>query len=396
MRAQSDNQSAWLTILTEDLDNLLLLTIQSACNLTGVKIPWDKVAELMGPKFTEGAIVQHLSKLRLRRENNDLRVPPPLRRSVAVVSSMTGDKKGSKKGQNKRKSFVCHATDELSDEFQGLDDDEDEEDDDEEDDEDEYEDDEEDEEELEYSRGPKRIKSNRQSFLNVTDSRESRLRSTGKRILLRGASFLPKREAEKHQHNYGYDNEYHDCEAENEDIGGYDLAHMKKVMAQQATPTRHPVRIVKLPLGGALDLKQSSTPFNSASNEAEVSATPFNPNDPAIINPAPGGPPSEYTPPSWLQQAMANRVPENPFSPVLTRPAPVVGNRMFSQGEYLWSPHAPIYASGRAGAPTGPVIASEGLEPAPETDMESSTWNVDDFINFEYSHGDENRDATMK
>ena len=65
-----------------DLDILLLLTVQQSCNKNGVKIPWDKVAENMGPKFTEGAIVQHLSKLRLRREAEGKAVPPPLRRSA--------------------------------------------------------------------------------------------------------------------------------------------------------------------------------------------------------------------------------------------------------------------------------------------------------------------------
>ncbi|CAI7623351.1 unnamed protein product [Penicillium glandicola] len=64
-----------------DTDIRLLLAIQYACNRTGVKIPWKEVAEAMGTKFTEGAIVQHLSKLRMKREEQDKEVPPPLKRA---------------------------------------------------------------------------------------------------------------------------------------------------------------------------------------------------------------------------------------------------------------------------------------------------------------------------
>ncbi|KAJ5401095.1 hypothetical protein N7465_011584 [Penicillium sp. CMV-2018d] len=64
-----------------DTDIRLLLAIQYACNKLGVKIPWKEVAEAMGPKFTEGAIVQHLSKLRTKREEQDKPNPPPLKRA---------------------------------------------------------------------------------------------------------------------------------------------------------------------------------------------------------------------------------------------------------------------------------------------------------------------------
>ncbi|GAQ06784.1 hypothetical protein ALT_4105 [Aspergillus lentulus] len=63
-----------------DLDELLLLTIQSVCNTKNVKIPWADVASTMGHNVTEGAIVQHLSKLRSRRVDGGKVVPPPLRR----------------------------------------------------------------------------------------------------------------------------------------------------------------------------------------------------------------------------------------------------------------------------------------------------------------------------
>lgn len=66
---------------TVDTDIRLLLAIQYACNKLGVKIPWREVAETMGPKFTEGAIVQHLSKLRTKRDEQDKPNPPPLKRA---------------------------------------------------------------------------------------------------------------------------------------------------------------------------------------------------------------------------------------------------------------------------------------------------------------------------
>ncbi|KAJ5142577.1 uncharacterized protein N7515_001364 [Penicillium bovifimosum] len=69
-----------------DIDIRMLLTIQWACNQEGVKVPWERVAEIMGPKFTEGAIVQHLAKLRTRREEQGKPVPPPLKRSAVLAN----------------------------------------------------------------------------------------------------------------------------------------------------------------------------------------------------------------------------------------------------------------------------------------------------------------------
>src|SRR5271170_6103914 len=79
----------WLTTLTDDLDKQVLLTVQYACNEAGVRIPWDDVAlkmcEIVGEdKFTGGAIIQHLSKLRSKMESHALKVPPPLRRGLIV------------------------------------------------------------------------------------------------------------------------------------------------------------------------------------------------------------------------------------------------------------------------------------------------------------------------
>ena len=51
------------------------MTLQAVCTKNGLKLPWDKVARAMGAKFTEGAIVQHLSKLRVKRMSQDKPVP---------------------------------------------------------------------------------------------------------------------------------------------------------------------------------------------------------------------------------------------------------------------------------------------------------------------------------
>ncbi|RAK96317.1 uncharacterized protein BO80DRAFT_497078 [Aspergillus ibericus CBS 121593] len=70
----------------ENLNELLLLTVQSVCNTNSIKIPWADVARTMGHNVTEGAIVQHLAKLRSRRVAAEKAVPPPLRRGGVGVS----------------------------------------------------------------------------------------------------------------------------------------------------------------------------------------------------------------------------------------------------------------------------------------------------------------------
>ncbi|GKZ72943.1 hypothetical protein AnigIFM50267_009611 [Aspergillus niger] len=70
----------------ENLNELLLLTVQSVCNTKSIKIPWAEVANTMGHNVTEGAIVQHLAKLRSRRVSADKAVPPPLRRGATGMS----------------------------------------------------------------------------------------------------------------------------------------------------------------------------------------------------------------------------------------------------------------------------------------------------------------------
>ncbi|KAJ5466218.1 hypothetical protein N7530_010005 [Penicillium desertorum] len=78
-----------------DTDIRLLLAVQYVCNRTGVKIPWKDVAEVMGEKFTEGAIVQHLSKLRTKREEQDKPNPPPLKRANGNHKGDASKKKDS-------------------------------------------------------------------------------------------------------------------------------------------------------------------------------------------------------------------------------------------------------------------------------------------------------------
>ena len=80
-------QPPWLTPSTDDLDKQVLLAVQYASNEAGVRIPWDEVAILMGrvtgeDKFSGGAIVQHLSKLRNRMESHQINVPPALKRGT--------------------------------------------------------------------------------------------------------------------------------------------------------------------------------------------------------------------------------------------------------------------------------------------------------------------------
>lgn len=71
----------------DDMDKKLLLTIQSVCNADGVKVPWDKVGAIMGDQITDGAVIQHLAKLRQRMVAQGLSVPPPLRRGGGSLIS---------------------------------------------------------------------------------------------------------------------------------------------------------------------------------------------------------------------------------------------------------------------------------------------------------------------
>ncbi|KAL4785479.1 hypothetical protein BJX76DRAFT_346983 [Aspergillus varians] len=83
-RKKAEPRSKKRTIVRWDskLDELLLLTIHQVCNAQSIKIPWADVARTMGNNVSEGAIVQHLAKIRTRRVEADEEVPPPLKRGV--------------------------------------------------------------------------------------------------------------------------------------------------------------------------------------------------------------------------------------------------------------------------------------------------------------------------
>ncbi|KAJ9604636.1 hypothetical protein H2200_010750 [Cladophialophora chaetospira] len=70
----------------DDLDKGLMLSIQYACSEAGLKIPWARVAEIMGPTFTDGAIVQHLAKLRNLMMAAGIPVPPSVKRGMVTKS----------------------------------------------------------------------------------------------------------------------------------------------------------------------------------------------------------------------------------------------------------------------------------------------------------------------
>jgi hypothetical protein len=109
---------------TGDLDELLLLTVQSVCNLQSIKIPWGEIADTMKNNVTEGAIVQHLAKLRARRIEAKKEVPPPLRRGGGLGTAKGSSKRSKPKGRKLAELSDSEATRELlndsSDEDYGV------------------------------------------------------------------------------------------------------------------------------------------------------------------------------------------------------------------------------------------------------------------------------------
>ena len=74
-------------IKAEVYDQRCLLALQHVLSTKGIKIPWDEVGAKLGPTITEGAIVQHLAKLRTRLENEGYKVTPALQRGGRIRSS---------------------------------------------------------------------------------------------------------------------------------------------------------------------------------------------------------------------------------------------------------------------------------------------------------------------
>lgn len=362
-----------LMMMIEDLDTLLLLTIQSACNLTGVKVPWDKVAELMGPKFSEGAIVQHLSKVRLRRDAAGQRVPPPLRRSVTAAAGATGS---SSKGGSKlvkassRKRKRSDAIEE--DYYDGLGAKEEE------------------DSDPEYIQDKKKYKARRTLFFN---KKKSSWLDDGEELMCAGAPFL------KHLGQEDYEEYDSDIEEESDDDElneDYDSDYLAHIRDEQGSPTPRPSRIVKLPV---------SAPCNRDSNAMKSirgvdTATPpasslsgnrnqgFENNDPAIMDNNPG--------PMFGQQGVWYPVPmpvsqptENPYqagqSQMYWAGAPAIrGGQMLRQGEFMWPQHTPGFAPGQGGtlAVSGPPPQVWAMDQAytgahSTGTMDPTIWHVD-------------------
>ncbi|KAL8778062.1 MAG: hypothetical protein Q9213_007581 [Squamulea squamosa] len=90
----------------DELDKKLLLTIQWACNVKGVKIPWEIVANEMGATITAGAVIQHLAKFRTRMVEQGLDVPPALTRggNNQVAAAKAGQRDGPNKPATSRRN----------------------------------------------------------------------------------------------------------------------------------------------------------------------------------------------------------------------------------------------------------------------------------------------------
>lgn len=69
---------------------MILLHLQYECSQENVKLPWDKVAERMGEPVTTSSLLQHLAKVRERREEAGKPVPPPLPRAKKRMLAKEG------------------------------------------------------------------------------------------------------------------------------------------------------------------------------------------------------------------------------------------------------------------------------------------------------------------
>ncbi|RMD43176.1 hypothetical protein DV735_g1960, partial [Chaetothyriales sp. CBS 134920] len=117
MRSAERPSTRTIVRWNDDLDKSILLFINYACSEAGIKLPFARVAELMGPRFTEGAIVQHIAKVRNKmqdekeKSNPDLLVPPPNKRSSVPKASSAMSYENSR--QRKSIDFpdlVCNPT----------------------------------------------------------------------------------------------------------------------------------------------------------------------------------------------------------------------------------------------------------------------------------------------
>lgn len=85
-------------VVTDAMDKKLLLAIQYCCNSLGPGMPWSDIGSVMGEGISGGAVIQHLAKLRVRMVDQNLSVPPPLKRGGnphISTSAQSGIKKTS-------------------------------------------------------------------------------------------------------------------------------------------------------------------------------------------------------------------------------------------------------------------------------------------------------------
>ena len=83
--------------LLDTKDQLLLLWIVYACGKHGVKIPFEYVVWSMPDGATEGALSQHLAKLRQRMEADGHHVPPPIPRGSKHRSGVDSTTRSKRK-----------------------------------------------------------------------------------------------------------------------------------------------------------------------------------------------------------------------------------------------------------------------------------------------------------
>ena len=69
--------------IADNTDKKLLLAFQSACNEAGTPLPWKIIERHLGIGASDGAIIQHLTKIRIKMVNAGLPVPPALKRGGA-------------------------------------------------------------------------------------------------------------------------------------------------------------------------------------------------------------------------------------------------------------------------------------------------------------------------
>ncbi|KAJ5770507.1 uncharacterized protein N7511_002558 [Penicillium nucicola] len=82
-KARPNRKNRSLVRWSDDTDIHLLLCITYVCQKDKVKLPWKRIAEKMSeqvPHTTEGAISQHLSKVRTSRRGGTLEPPSPIRK----------------------------------------------------------------------------------------------------------------------------------------------------------------------------------------------------------------------------------------------------------------------------------------------------------------------------